>query len=104
MSPLHQMARVLEIGAKLMDDSIASARREEAIERAEVAAHLGMQRPTEIFNAINKLKDEMTALCVKHGTDPLDVACMIENLTEWHHAIERDVRRGCFTGGLEWMA
>jgi hypothetical protein len=87
-----------------MDDSIASARREEAIETAEVAAYVGMKRPTEIFDTINKLKDEMTALCEKHGTDPLDVACMIENLTEWHHAIERDVRRECFTGSLEWMA
>lgn len=104
MSPLHQMARVLEIGAKLMDDSIASARREEAIERAEVAAHLGMKRPTEIFETISALRNEMTALCLKHVADPLYVARMIEALTDWHHAIERDVRRGCFTGGLEWMA
>ena len=87
-----------------MDDSIASARREEAIESAEVRAHVEMKRATEIFQAISALKDEMCALCEKHGTDPLDVACMIENLTEWHHAIERDVRRGCFTGALEWMA
>ena len=87
-----------------MDDSIANARREEAIERAECAAHDGMKRATEIFDTINKLKDEMTALCEKHRTDPLDVACMIENLTEWHGAIERDVRRECFTGDLEWHA
>lgn len=87
-----------------MDDSIASARREEAIERAECAAHDGIKRATEIFDTINKLKDEMTALCEKHGTDPLDVACMIENLTDWHKAIQRDVRRECFTGSLAWMA
>ena len=88
----------------MMDDTIASAHREEAIEAAEVAAHVGMKRTMEIFEAICAFRNEMSALCEKHGTDPLDVACMIENLTEWHHAIERDVRRGCFTGALEWMA
>ena len=88
----------------MMDDSIASARREEKIESAEVRAHVEMKRPTEIFEAISAFRNEMAALCEKHGTDPLDIECMIESLTDWHKAIERDVRGGIFVGSLEWMA
>lgn len=86
------------------DDSIASARREEAIERAECAADSALKRPSEIVKAILSHRDEMAALCEKHGTDPLDIECMLENLAEWHSAIQRDVRKDAFTGDLEWHA
>lgn len=102
------MARVLQIGTQLMDDSIASARREAAIEEAEVKAHAGMKRADAIYNEFKALfdkhKDEMAALCEIHCTEALDIACALESLTDWHRAIQRDVRRECFTGSLEWMA
>jgi hypothetical protein len=91
-----------------MDDTIASARREMAIEQAKTKAAAGMKRAdaiyAEIKAVIDKHKDEMAALCEVHCTNPADIACMIENLTDWHGAIARDVRRECFTGSLEWMA
>lgn len=87
-----------------MDDSIASARREEAIERAEVQAFNAMKRPTAIFDelkaAIDKHKDEMTAL----ADDATYAERMMESLKDWHKVAEQSVRKENFTGSLEWMA
>ena len=72
------------------------------LESAEDSAFGRMKPVNAIVSDILKHRDAMVALSKYHGTNPVDVICLIENLSEWAGAIERAIRSEEFQGSIEW--
>ena len=72
------------------------------LETAEAESFSRMKPVNEIVAIILRHRDAMVALSKHHGTDPLDVLCMVENLTDWAGAIEREIRGETHQGSIEF--
>lgn len=72
------------------------------LESAEEQSFVRMKAVNAIVADILKHRDAMVALSKYHGTDPLDVLCMVENLTDWAGAIEREIRGETHQGSIEF--
>ena len=72
------------------------------LEAAEGNAFSRMKPVNAIVASILAHRDAMVALSKKHGTDQLDILCLVENLSEWAGAIQRAIRDEEFQGSLNY--